>query len=500
MPPLIPEFWLQHPVAIPLRITDRFNAPRDYANGLHEGIDLAAVDARGNPANVLAAQSGIVEKIETISFGYGKYIRIGHDWFGQKWVTWYGHLSAFNPNLRVGQWVNVGDMLGVAGATGNAFGVHLHLTLQHIGFGLKGYSVDDVLDPAPFLRTGAIPQLDKLSFVADSTIRDGARLRPDEAFVKTWRVRNTGTKTWTPGYKLTFDSGDSMGGPESVLLPPARPGDTVEVSVPLVAPGAEGKYRGDWVAQNMEGARFGAVIDVDIEVARPPAPVPRNESRFVADVTIEDGTALKPGQDFVKTWRIRNTGDTTWGEGYTLGFFGGRRMNGPENGVPLPAARPGEIVDISVPLKAPTTPGSYRSTWKPRTPDGQFFEFDLFTDIRVVPETAPRLDEARFVADVTIPDGAQLKPGQVFVKTWRVRNSGNTVWGRGYTFAFFGDERMGGPESVPAPAARPGQVVTVSVRLRAPREPGSYRTTWKFRAPNGQFFEFEMYALIEVTN
>ena len=49
---------------------------------------------------------------------------------------------------------------------------------------------------------------------------------------------------------------------------------------------------------------------------------------YVADVTIVDGTAMTPGQDFVKTWKIKNTGDCTWGDGYGLIYSYGEKMSG----------------------------------------------------------------------------------------------------------------------------------------------------------------------------
>jgi hypothetical protein len=59
-------------------------------------------------------------------------------------------------------------------------------------------------------------------------------------------------------------------------------------------------------------------------------------------------------------------------------------MNGPES-VALPAAKPGETVEVSVPLQAPAETGVHKSVWKARQPDGTFFEFDLFALIEVQP-------------------------------------------------------------------------------------------------------------------
>ncbi len=153
----VEEFWLALPVDRALFVTSRFNDPRDYdEDGIlddrHEGVDLAAT-VGGQPVNVLAGQSGIVTRVERRNTGYGHFVVIRHDWpNGQTYYTWYGHLSEID--VTVGQSVVIGQPIGVAGTTGNSTGIHLHLTLQHIGHGLPGYAVADVVDPLPFIREG----------------------------------------------------------------------------------------------------------------------------------------------------------------------------------------------------------------------------------------------------------------------------------------------------------------------------------------------------------
>lgn len=81
------------------------------------------------------------------------------------------------------------------------------------------------------------------------------------------------------------------------------------------------------------------------------------------DVTVPDGTIMTPGQEFVKTWKIKNIGSCTWDAGYKLIFsYGDDELNGTAQ--PLAAAiAPGEEVEVSVQLKAPDLPGRYFSAW-----------------------------------------------------------------------------------------------------------------------------------------
>ena len=80
------------------------------------------------------------------------------------------------------------------------------------------------------------------------------------------------------------------------------------------------------------------------------------------DVNIPDNTPMSPGQDFIKTWRIKNIGACTWGEGYKMVFSYGEEMDGVAQ--PLSAAiAPGQEVDVSVQFTAPDLPGRYFSVW-----------------------------------------------------------------------------------------------------------------------------------------
>ncbi len=116
------------------------------------------------------------------------------------------------------------------------------------------------------------------AYVADVTVPDNTPFPPGEAFVKTWRLRNTGTCAWEAGTALVFISGSSMGGPTAVPVAAAAPGTTTDVSVNLVAPPAPGTYRGNWQLQAPDGTRFGSVVYVQIVVVEPVTETPTSTS------------------------------------------------------------------------------------------------------------------------------------------------------------------------------------------------------------------------------
>jgi hypothetical protein len=80
---------------------------------------------------------------------------------------------------------------------------------------------------------------------------------------------------------------------------------------------------------------------------------------------------------------VQNSGTTTWSSGYSLVHVEDEKMNGPDS-VPLPPAKPGESVDVSVSLTAPAENGLHRSTWKGRNPQGRLFDYHLFALVDVL--------------------------------------------------------------------------------------------------------------------
>jgi Ig-like domain from next to BRCA1 gene len=125
-----------------------------------------------------------------------------------------------------------------------------------------GTSAPPVMTPTPGGGTPTSKTCDLASFVKDVTIPDNSNQAPGSTFVKTWRLENAGSCTWTPDYSLIFVSGDSMGAPASVPLnTTVAPGSTVDVSVTFQAPESDGNYRSDWKLRNASNLVFGTGSD-----------------------------------------------------------------------------------------------------------------------------------------------------------------------------------------------------------------------------------------------
>lgn len=101
------------------------------------------------------------------------------------------------------------------------------------------------------------------------------------------------------------------------------------------------------------------------------------------DVNVPDDTTMSPGQDFVKTWKVKNNGSCPWGSGYKLVYAGyADDMDGQFQ--PLAEViQPGEEVEISVQFKAPDKTGEYVSAWQMENPTGVTFPEAIYVKIVV---------------------------------------------------------------------------------------------------------------------
>lgn len=106
-------------------------------NAVHTGLDFSAVDIEGK--NVYSATHGEILEIITSDSGYGNHVIVKHNGY----TTLYAHLSSFSDEIKVGDRVSAGVVLGKVGSTGRSTGPHLHFEVR-IG--------DIAVDPTLFMN------------------------------------------------------------------------------------------------------------------------------------------------------------------------------------------------------------------------------------------------------------------------------------------------------------------------------------------------------------
>lgn len=91
------------------------------------------------------------------------------------------------------------------------------------------------------------------------------------------------------------------------------------------------------------------------------------------DITIPDGTRMRPGQTFSKTWRLVNAGSCTWEQGYSAVWFSGELLNSSRIQFLRSVIPPGQVVDITIEMVAPRKAGVYQSNWMLSDPNSNLF-------------------------------------------------------------------------------------------------------------------------------
>lgn len=158
-----------------------------------------------------------------------------------------------------------------------------------------------------------------------------------------------------------------------------------------------------------------------------PAPAPCvNGTRFVADLSVPDGTRFQPGQSFQKGWRLQNSGNCDWAASFFLGFAFGNTPAAQMSGQPTRVGRvvpPGQTTDINVNLVAPAQPGTYQGFWQMHDANGVPFGERVWVQIVVpgaptpVPPPPPTpVPGISFSANPTV-----ISQGQCTTFSWSVQ-------------------------------------------------------------------------------
>jgi hypothetical protein len=91
----------------------------------------------------------------------------------------------------------------------------------------------------------------------DVNIPDNTQMTPGQSFVKTWKIKNDGTCTWTAGYTIIYAGyQNQMNGQPQPLPVPVTPGQEIQISVSFVAPTQPGSYLSAWTLDNGNGTSY----------------------------------------------------------------------------------------------------------------------------------------------------------------------------------------------------------------------------------------------------
>jgi murein DD-endopeptidase MepM/ murein hydrolase activator NlpD len=211
-------------------ITQPFGVRKEFYSrfGLpgHEGIDFHAPEE----SQVFCVAPGRVSMVQRIvgtasSNPYGRHVIVEH---ADGYRTTYAHLSTTMVNI--GQEVDGGTMVGLAGNTGNSFGAHLHLTLQKTGEQAPGFP-HNIVDPTPFIlpflgwQEPAGPFTTGWAFVVAITAFDRlAQVNASPINLRTAADMNSDLIAQVPAGTIMIVTGEQQGDYLPVLVPNAAIG------------------------------------------------------------------------------------------------------------------------------------------------------------------------------------------------------------------------------------------------------------------------------------
>jgi len=231
----------------------------------------------------------------------------------------------------------------------------------------------------PLPPTSIPTPCDRAQFVMDVTVDDGTNFSPGATFIKTWRIKNNGSCTWTTAYAFVFDSGNSLSGPVEVPLPGiVAPGQVVDLSVTLKAPSSAGTYQGYWKLKNAAGVRFGIGnnasgsfwIKITVGNTTTPGPSPTTGSIVSGACKILNtgptyGAEFSPGDSFDSRWTVKNISSNSWTvDAVDFKYLGGTAFYDGDSAFDLKSqVDPDGEIDLIIDSIAPSSVGLYTMSW-----------------------------------------------------------------------------------------------------------------------------------------
>lgn len=224
-------------------------------------------------------------------------------------------------------------------------------------------------------------------------------------------------------------------------------------------------------------------------------PIPCDRASFVSDISIPDNTMISPGASFTKKWRLQNNGSCTWTTSYALVFEGGAMLGGPV-AVNLPTnVTPGQTIDLSVNLQAPSASGSYQGFWKLQNASGTRFGIGTGAQsafwVKIVvgvtptpgpsPTNIPVVTGGCQIVSVSPPYNTSYTAGADFDSKWTLKNIGSATWSKNsIDYRYLSGTKMYKHNSAYDLSAdvASGSSVDIIVDSIAPSSAGTYTMTW----------------------
>jgi hypothetical protein len=217
--------------------------------------------------------------------------------------------------------------------------------------------------------------------------------------------------------------------------------------------------------------------------------------------------SLTPGQNFSISMRWLNTGTQTWsGANFyiasqnpplntTWGGAGGYNAVSLINFV----IAPGQQLDATFTMTAPSTPGVYNFQWQLYQDLGALFFGQMSTNVPIQVGAAST-DDAGFVSQTV---AASMVGGVTYPVSVTMTNSGTTTWAAGSYY--LGSQNPQGNSTwglnrvnLASPTA-PGAQATFTFNVLAPSIPGTYNFQWRMANASGYFGNASTNVAINVT-